>query len=192
MTPRGRRRGSRPDAAQPSRRAACARSGADRRPPRAVASTAMPTSGFAINAVPACRPPASWRRTVTERASTAWPRCDPCHTNDAAGDAAVGTSCGTRSWSAGSTSAASASRPPGVSARTSPPSAREELAHEVERVRTAGPAEAEAHRLGAEIMVAERDRCQVRQAAVDSAEVVGRVDEAPVAIDDLPPSGRRR
>src|SRR5262249_50193671 len=79
---------------QDRRRAPCRiRSKCRRSTPAAtVARIAIPAPGFEISAVPACRPAASWTRTVVVRASTGVPTCIPCHANESAGDGSTGDS----------------------------------------------------------------------------------------------------
>ena len=61
----------------------------------------------------------------------------------------------------------------------------EHLPHLIQCVRAAAPPQTHAHRLGAEVVLAEGDGRDIRQAAVDSTLVVGAVDQTPVTVDDV-------
>lgn len=63
----------------------------------------------------------------------------------------------------------------------------EHLADLLDRVGPAAPPKARSHGLGSEEVLAGRDGRQVRQPAVDAAQLVTAVHEAPIGIHDLGP-----
>ena len=105
----------------------------------------------------------------------------------AAAGTSTGTRSSTRSRSLGSTSPRNASRPPGVSARTSASEHREDPATHLQRELAAAPLHHHARPLRPVEVRAYRIGRRLRPAAVDPPGLVGHVDAVPIPVDDLSP-----